>query len=169
MSTAGIARLPRNEQIDVLAFPPDQAELRRRYVRATERWIELERRARVALFFGAGMFVAWAIDVGAAFEIQHAGGSEFFGLASVPIAIMVLLSHLYGRWTLERANRRRAEVQQRYADVTLREATPLMELARTNAVIAQYLRCVGRQGRALSTAERIALHAWAMEQKKSAD
>lgn len=154
--------------IDVLAFPPDQAELRRRQTRAAERWRELERRARVALFFGAGMFLAWAADVGAAFEIGHAGGSALFGMASVPIAIVVALAYLYGRWALERATRGRAEVQQRYADATLREATPLIELARNDAAIAQYLRCVGRQRRALSTVERIALHAWSQGRRREA-
>lgn len=152
--------------IDVLAFPPDQAELRCRQTRAAERWRELERRARVALFFGAGMFLAWAADVGAAFEIGHAGGSALFGMASVPIAIVVALAHLFGRWALERATRGRAEVQQRYADATLREAEPLLELARDDAVVAQYLRCVGRQGRALLTVERIALHAWARRRRR---
>lgn len=154
--------------IDVLAFPPDQAELRRRQTRAAERWRELERRARVALFFGAGMFLAWAADVGAAFEIGHAGGSALFGVASVPIAIVVALAHLYGRWALERATRGRAAVQKRYADATLREATPLLELARDDAVIAQYLRCVGRQRRALLTVERVALHAWAQGRREAA-
>lgn len=154
--------------IDVLAFPPDQAELRRRQTRAAGRWRELERRARVALFLGVGMFLAWAADVGAAFEIGHAGGSALFGAASVPIAIVVALAHLYGRWALERANRGRAEVQRRYADATLGEATPLLELARNDAVIAQYLRCVGRQRRALTTVERIALHAWAQGRRREA-
>jgi len=154
--------------IDVLAFPPDQAELRHLQKRAAERWRELERRARVALFFGAGMFLAWAADVGAAFEIGHAGGSALFGLASIPIAIVVALAHLYGRWALERATRGRAEVQQRYADATRREAAPLLELARDDAVVAQYLRCVGRQRRALSTVERVALHAWAQGRRQEA-
>lgn len=168
MSTTGIARRATDHTdgqhdpgIDVLAFPPDHAELGRRQARETDHWREVERRARVALFFGIGMFVAWAADVGAAFEIQHAGGSELFGMASVPIAIVVALAYLYARWGLERASRGRAEVQRRYADVVLREAEPLLELARRDAVIEQYLRCVGRQGRALSTVERLALHAWA--------
>ncbi len=147
--------------IDVLAFPPDQAELQRRQAHDMRRWRELERRARVALFFGAGMFLAWAADVGAAFEIDHAGGSALFGMASVPIATSVAMAYLYGRWALERAGRGRAQVQRYYADVTVREAAPLLQLGRNDAVIAQYLRCVGRQRRALSAGELIALQAWA--------
>ncbi|MGH6611845.1 MAG: hypothetical protein ACRECQ_16505 [Burkholderiaceae bacterium] len=154
-------RKPTSAAIDVLAFPPDEAELQRRQAKESERWLELERRARVALFFGAGMFLAWAADVGAAFEIRHAGGSAWFGVASVPIAVIVVLAHIVGRWTFERAARGRAEVARRYSDVTQREATPLLELAQKDSVIAQYLRCVGRQRRALRRIERIALYAWA--------
>jgi hypothetical protein len=147
-------------EIDVLAFPPDQAELRRRQALEMARWGELERRGRVALFFSIGMFLAWAADVGAAFELRGSG-SAWFGLASVPIAIVVVLAHVSGRWALERAARGQAEMHRRYGDVTLREAAPLIELARNNAVVAQYLRCVGRQRRALRKLERAALHAWA--------
>ena len=60
--------------IDVLSFPPTRAELQRWQLRDSKRWRELERRARVALFFGIGMFLAWAADVGAAFEIAGTGG-----------------------------------------------------------------------------------------------
>lgn len=146
--------------IDVLAFPPDQAELKRWQLSDGRRWLELERRARVATFLGLGMFLAWAADVGAAFEMGNADGSTLFGVASVPLALTVVLAHLYGQWALERAARGLAEVEMRYADVTLREATPLLALARENAVIAQYLRCVGRQQRALRKLERLALYAW---------
>lgn len=155
-STAGMtaARL----SIDVLAFPPDAAELQRWQTREVQRWLEIDQRARVALFFGAGMFLAWAADVGAAFG--DGGDPTIFGVASVPIAIVVVLAHVGGRWALERANRGNAEVQRRYADVTLREARPLLEFASNDSVVAQYLRCVGRQGRALRKIERVALHAW---------
>ncbi len=146
--------------IDVLAFPPTRAELQRWQLRESKRWRELERRARVALFFGVGMFLAWAADVGAAFEIAGAGGSALFGVASVPIAIVVVVAHLYGQFALERSNRGLAEVAQNYADVTLRDAAPLLALAREDAVVAQYLRCVGREGRPLLNLERIALYAW---------
>lgn len=147
--------------VDILAFPPDEAELQRCQALEAERWLEVERRARIALFFGIGMFLAWAADVGAAFEIGHDIGSTIYGVASIPLAFVVVLAHVYGRWALERANRGRAEVQQRYADVTVREARPLLELAQDEPVIAQYLRCVGRQQRALRKFERVALHAWA--------
>lgn len=142
--------------IDVLAFPPNDAELCHWQAQQRERWRELERRARIALFFGAGMFLAWAADVGAAFEL----GDALFGVAAIPIALIVVLAHIYGQWAIERAHRGLAEVQQNYSDVTVREATPLLDLARGNAVVAQYLRCVGRQGRPLRRLERIALHAW---------
>jgi len=127
----------------------------------TRRWIESQRRARVARFLGVGMFLAWAADVGAAFEIGHGDGSTLFGVASVPLALTVVLAHLSGQWTLERARRGLAKVELRYAEVTMGEATPLVELAMRNPVIAQYLRCVGRQQRALRKLERSALYAWA--------
>ena len=148
------------KSVDVLAFPPDGLDLQRRKASEARRWRELERRARVALFLSVGMFLAWAADVGAAFEIVHASGSAFFGAASVPLALTVLLAHLYGQWALERASRGLAEVEQRYSDVTVREATPLVAMAQANAVIAQYLRCVGRQQRPLLRLERIALYQW---------
>jgi hypothetical protein len=154
------ARNPAVSRIDVLAFPPDDAELRRRQAYETRRWRELERRARIALFLGVGMFLAWAADVGAAFEVAHASGSALFGAVSIPLAITVLLAHLYGQWALERAARGEADVRQRYADVTMREATPLLALAQNDVVVAQYLRCVGRQRRALRCVERIALYDW---------
>lgn len=146
--------------IDVLAFPPDDAELRRWKTRELQRWLELERRARIALFFGAGMFLAWAADVGAAFEHGDPIGSTLFGVISIPIALIVVLAHVYGQWAIERAARGLDGVQRRYGDVTMQEATPLLRLSRENAVVAQYLRCVGRQGRALRKLERVALHAW---------
>ena len=143
--------------IDILAFPPGEAELRQWQAREAARWSELERRGRIALFFSIGMFLAWAADVGAAFELGDLG----FGLASVPIAFVVVVAHVLGRWALERAARGHTDVRGRYADVTLREAKPLTELAQEHAIVAQYLRCVGRQRRALRRLERTALHAWA--------
>ena len=148
------------QPIDVLAFPPDFLKLQRRRAVEARRWRELERRARVALFLGVGMFLAWAADVGAAFEITSDGGSAWFGVVSVPLALVVLLAHFYAQWALERAARGLAEIDHRYSDVTVREAAPLLALAREHAAIAQYLRCVGRQPRALLRLERIALYAW---------
>ncbi len=154
------ARKSAAKPIDVLSFPPDAVELRSRQAHEARRWRELERRARIALFFGVGMFLAWAADVGAALDIAHATGSAFFGAASIPLALAVVFAHLYGQWALERAARGLAEVEQRYSDVTVREATPLLAGAQNDAVIAQYLRCVGRQQRALLRVERIALYKW---------
>ncbi len=146
--------------IDVLAFPPDFLELQRRRAFEARHWRELERRARVSLFLGVGMFLAWAADVGAAFEVTSDGGSALFGVVSVPLALIVLLAHFYAQWALERAARGMAEIGHRYSDVTVREAAPLLALAREHAAIAQYLRCVGRQPRALLRVERTALYAW---------
>ena len=156
----GAARKAAVTQIDVLAFPPDAAEFRRRSAHEARRWREVERRARIALFLGAGMFLAWAADVGAAFEVSHASGSALFGAISIPLALTVLFAHLYGQWALERAARGLADVGQRYSDVTVREATPLLAIAEKDMVIAQYLRCVGRQQRPLLRVERIALYNW---------
>ncbi len=161
-STFYIARAtaPAGPPIDVLAFPPDRAQLNQQRTNVEIMWRERERRARVVLFLGAGMFVAWAADVGAAFELAHSGGSTFFGVASVPLALTVVLAHIFGRWALERASRGMTEALRTYSDVTLREAVPLLKLASDNPPVAQYLRCVGRQGRPLIRRERIALHAW---------
>ena len=146
--------------IDVLAFPPDQAQLQRWQLDDASRWLELERRARVAIFLGAGMFLAWAADVGATFEVGGAGGSTLFGVISMPLALTVVLAYLGGRWTLDRAARGLADVGLRYGEVMLREATPLIELSKEDPVAAQYLRCVGRQRRALRNLEQSALYAW---------
>ena len=148
--------------IDVLAFPPDEAELDRLKGCEAERWRELERRARLAIFFSVGMFLAWAADVGAAFEMDHSG-STVFGLAAVPMAIVVVLAHLAGRWTLERARTYRTEWERRYAYVREAHAGSLLSLARRDSVIAQYLRLVSRQGRPLRVIERTALEVWAAE------
>lgn len=147
-------------RIDVLAFPPDQAALQQWQLTESRRWLELERRARVATFLGVGMFLAWAADVGAAFEMGNADGSTLFGVVSIPLALIVVVAHLFGQWALERAARGIAKVELRYSDVTMREAAPLVEFAEKDAVIAQYLRCVGRQQRALRRLERIALYEW---------
>ena len=146
--------------IDVLAFPPDLVTLQRWRAFEARRWRELERRARVARFFGMGMFLAWAADVGAAFEISSAGGSALFGLVSLPLALIVLLAHFYAQWARERSARGLTEIDHRYSDVTVRDAAPLLALAREHSAIAQYLRCVGRQPRALLRLERSALYAW---------
>jgi hypothetical protein len=148
--------------IDVLAFPPDEAELDRLQGREAERWRELERRARLAIFFSIGMFLAWAADVGAAFEMDHSG-STIFGLAAVPMAIVIVLAHLAGRWALERARTYRIEWERRYAYVRKADAASLLSLARRDSVIAQYLRLVSRQGRPLRVIEKTAMEAWAAE------
>lgn len=147
--------------VDVLAFPPTAAQLQDRRERENAEWGELERRARIALFFGVGMFLAWTADVGAAFGIGAVAGSTLFGVASVPLAFIVVIAHVYGRWALDRAADGRAAVDRRYADVAQRDAQPLLEMADRHPAVAQYLRCVGRQRRALQNVEWAALHAWA--------
>jgi len=146
--------------IDVLSFPPDQARLDQQRIKEACAWQERERRARVVYFLGAGTFLAWAAGVGAAFDLADSGGSTFFGVAIVPLALIVVTAYVYGRWAIERAVQGVAEVRQQYSDVTLREAAPLLKLAREHAPVAQYLRCVGRQGRPLLKCEQVALHAW---------
>jgi len=146
--------------IDVLAFPPNRTQLSQQRTNEEGAWRERARRARIVLFLGAGMFVTWAADVGAALQLAHSGGSTFFGVACVPLALIVVMAHLYGQWALERAGRGLAAARWRYGDVTQREAVPLIHLAREHAPVAQYLRCVGRQGRPLLRRERIALHEW---------
>ena len=148
--------------INVLAFPPDEAELDRRQRREAEPWRELERRARLAIFFSVGMFLAWAADVGAAFEMDQSG-STIFGLAALPMAVVIVLAHLAERWALERARTYRVEWERRYAYVRKADAASLLSLARRDSVIAQYLRLVGRQGRPLRVIEKTALEAWAAE------
>ncbi len=76
------------------------------------------------------------------------------------MAMTVVAAHLLGQWALERSRRQLANVARRYSEVTLREAAPLLTFAERNAVVAQYLRCVGRQRRPLRRLERVALYAW---------
>lgn len=155
-------RSPENRLgIDVLAFPPDQGALKQRQAVELAPWDRLERSGRILLFFAAGMFLAWAAAIVAAFELAGVGDSTWFGVASVALAVVVIATYFGARWVINRANRGRANVRQRYADVTQHEAIPLMELARKDNVVEQYLRCVGRQRRALRQIERVALHSWA--------
>lgn len=150
-----------NSSIDVLSFPPDDRELDRRRLDELTRGRELERRARLALFFSVGMFVAWAADVGAAFEMEHISGSVIFGVASLPMAFIVVVSHLVGRWALERAREAQANTDRRYQFVRQGDASNLLKLTESNPVVAQYLRLVGRQCRPLRVLERSALENWA--------
>lgn len=145
--------------LDVLSFPPDAATLDRWRASELAANESVERRGRVALFLSIGLFFAWVADVGATFS--HVDASAAFGVASVVLAIVIVASHLGGRWALERARRTTRAIQQRHAPVQMGEAGPLLELARRDPVARQYLRLVGRQRRPLRLLERDALQRWA--------
>src|SRR5512134_549134 len=90
--------------IDVLAFPPDEVELERRRRIDELRSDEFERRSRIALFISVGMFAAWAADVGAVFAHGQSAATAVYGLLSVPLAVIIVVSLLYGRWALARSD-----------------------------------------------------------------
>lgn len=148
--------------IDVLAFPPPEIELERLRRIDALRSDELERRARLALFISAGMFTAWAADVGAVFAHEQTVASAVFGILSVPLAVIVVVSLLYGRWALARSEHAR-QVLKLHAAVRSVDSDALLELAARSPVVAQYLRLVGRQRRPLRELERLALESWVTE------
>ena len=148
--------------IDVLAFPPDEIELERLRRIDELRRDELERRARIALFISTGMFAAWAADVGAVFAHEQAAASAVFGILSVPLALIIVVSLLYGRWALARSEDARQALKL-HAAVRIADSAALLELAVGSPVGAQYLRLVGRQGRPLRELERLALESWVVE------
>jgi hypothetical protein len=148
--------------IDVLDFPPDVATLDRWQREDIGATLERERRARIALFVSVGLFFAWVADVGATFEATDY--SPFYGIASVLLAVIIVGFHLGGRWAMSRAQRARLALVRRHAAVRASDAGPLLDLAASDAVVAQYLRVVGRQGRPLRTLERAALEQWARAQ-----
>jgi hypothetical protein len=148
--------------IDVLAFPPEETELERLRRIDDLRREELERRARLALFVSTGMFAAWAADVGAVFVHEQTATSAVFGLLSVPLAVIIVISLLYGRWALARSEQARQALKLHDA-VRSGDAASLLELAARSPVVAQYLRLVGRQRRPLRELERRALESWAIE------
>jgi len=147
-------------RIDVLGFPPDTASLEGMRSSELAASVELARRARVATFVGAGLMLAWVADVAAVFE--HASGSPAgWGLLSLLLATLIVLAHIVGRHLHGRAERRRRKTEQRFAPVRLQHANTLLELARQNVVVSQYLRMVGRQQRPLRHLEAEALQFWA--------
>ena len=122
--------------------------------------VELARRARIASFVGAGLMLAWVADVAAVFE--HASGTPAaWGLLSLLLATLIVLFHVSGRHLHQRAERRRRRTEHRHSPVRLQHAAALLELARQNVVVSQYLRMVGRQQRPLRHLEAEALHHWA--------
>lgn len=146
--------------IDVLSFPPETASLERLRNSELAASVELARRARVVTFVGVGLMLAWVADVAAVFE--HARGSPAgWGLLSVLLATLIVLSHIAGRHLQRRAERVRRRTEERFAPVRLQHADVLLELARQNVVVSQYLRMVGRQQRPLRHLEAEALQRWA--------
>jgi len=148
--------------IDVLAFPPEEMELERLRRIDELRSDELERRSRIALFISVGMFAAWAADVSAVFAHGQSPASAVYGVLSVPLAVIIVVSLLYGRWALARSEQARQALKL-HAAVRAADSATLLELAAHSPVVAQYLRLVGRQQRPLRELERLALETWAAE------
>jgi hypothetical protein len=146
--------------IDVLAFPPDAAALEDMRISELDESTELARRARVATFLGVGLMLAWVADVAAVF--QHASGSPApWGFLSLVLATLIVFAHIVGRHLLGRSERVRRRIEQRYSPVRLQHAGALLQLARQNVIVSQYLRMVGRQQRPLRQLESEALQRWA--------
>jgi hypothetical protein len=143
--------------IDVLAFPPSTDALdamRRRRLAGTE---ETKRRGRLALFVSVTLFIAWVADVAAVFEQPAGIFSAAFGIGSVVLACMIVASHTIGRALMRRALRARLAAEHGFAAVRLHQAGEVLAVAGRDAGVAQYLRMVGRQGRALRVIEMDAL------------
>jgi hypothetical protein len=147
--------------IDVLAFPPDKMALDELRVAQLARCRRLEQRARVALFVSIGLALAWAADVGAAFESRPGVLTLGFGVASLALALAVCAAHVFARRLVARAAALRQRVEQRFADVRVADAQPLLAHAAADRVVAQYLRMVGRQQRPLRAIELTSLIEWA--------
>jgi hypothetical protein len=146
--------------IDVLAFPPDPLQLESLRVAELARSRNLEQRRRVALFVGLGLALAWAADVGAAIDARGSAHPFAFAIASVVLAIAIFAAHFAASWLGARARALRCAADRRFADVRLGDARPLLAAATSDAVVAQYLRMVGRQQRALRVVELESLMAW---------
>ncbi len=143
--------------IDVLAFPPTTAaldDMRRRLLAGSE---ETERRGRLALFVSVTLFIAWVADVAAVFDQPAGMLPAAFGIGSVVLACIIVVSHAIGRALMRRALRARSAAEHGFAAVRVHQASEVLAVARRDAVVAQYLRMVGRQGRALRVIEMDAL------------
>jgi hypothetical protein len=148
---------PRAEPIDVLAFPPDAAALEtmKRAALADCDWTD--RHGRIALFVGVSLFITWVADVAAVFRHPAGPMPVAFGVGSLLLAGLIVAAHGVGRALVERAFRRRARVARLHAAVRLDQSADILAAAADHAIVAQYLRMVGRQGRALRCLERDAL------------
>ena len=148
--------------IDVLAFPPDTNVLDQMRRVRIERCHEIERRARLALFVGVTLFLTWVADVAAVFEHPTGVMPAAFGVASLALAVAIAVAHWSGRWLLRRARRLRQQTEHGFAEVRVHQAHGLVALAAVDGVVAQYLRMVGRQRRALRCLELAALSEWVL-------
>jgi hypothetical protein len=143
--------------IDVLAFPPTTAaldDMRRRLLAGSE---ETERRGRLALFVSVTLFIAWVADVAAVFDQPAGMLPAAFGIGSVVLACIIVVSHAISRALMRRALRAWSAAENGFAAVRVHQASEVLAVARRHAVVAQYLRMVGRQGRALRVIEMDAL------------
>ena len=148
--------------IDVLAFPPDTGALDQIRGARLARADELERKARLAWFVSVALFLTWVADVAAVFEHDSGVLPAAFGVASLALAATIVATHGFGRFLFGRAQRLRQVTERGFAAVRLHEADELLALAARDAVVAQYLRMVGRQGRALCWMEQRALVRWGL-------
>ncbi len=146
--------------IDVLSFPPDERALDALRTVRLERCRRLEERGRLALFISLGLFLAWAADVGAAFESAAGALPMAFGLASVVLAVSIAAAHLIARHVLARSHAMRRQVEREFSAVRVCDAQPLITGAVNDRAVAQYLRMVGRQRRALRSIELQSLLTW---------
>ncbi len=146
--------------IDVLAFPPDVSALEQMREVRLARCSELERRARLAWFVSVALFMTWVADVAAVFEHDSGVLPAAFGLASLALAVAIVAAHGLGRILYGRAQRLRHATERGFAAVRLDQADELLALAARDAAVAQYLRMVGRQRRALRWIEHVALVRW---------
>jgi hypothetical protein len=143
-----------------LAFPPDVSALEQMREVRLARCGELERRARLAWFVSVAFFMTWVADVAAVFEHDSGVLPAAFGVASLALAVAIVAAHGLGRLLYGRAQRLRRVTERSFTAVRLDEAEELLALAARDAAVAQYLRMVGRQRRALRWIEHVALVRW---------
>jgi hypothetical protein len=120
----------------------------------------LEQQRSVTLFVGVGLALAWAADVGAAFGARGGVHPFAFAVASLALALAIFAAHFVANWLGRRAAALRRSTARRFADARCGDAQPLLAVAANDRVVAQYLRMVGRQQRALRVIELECLMAW---------
>ena len=151
--------------IDVLGFPPTAAAL------AELREIDLSPAARLlqlgywARFVTLGMFLGWVADVAAALAPGSGPAAVWFGVGSVLLAVSVVGAHLLATRALTGAAQLSQRTDRAFAAIGFSEGRMLLERAGSDAVVAQYLRMVGRQQRPLYRIELAALSEWLKTQE----